>query len=101
MKKKIIGKIILGCAVMTMLLGSVVGAATLTITKYSYASSSTYGIRATTTGANAYVTTWAEASATNGVYDYDSNRGYNTSSADASVQNPSGTLTRSAGYNID
>ena len=94
-------KMILGCAVATLLLGSVAGATTITVTKYNYTSSGIYGIQATTTGAPGYVTTWAKASATNGAYDYDSNKGYQSSSADASVSNPSGTLTRSAGYTLN
>ena len=91
-------KMILGCAVATILLGAVAGATTIVATQYDYDYSGIHGIRATTYAAPGYVTTWARVSTADGTVSYDSHQGYQTSSADAAVANSTGPLNRTVGY---
>lgn len=84
MKKGFTSKI-LGLLVVTMLMGSVAMAAATTVTTYAkYSSSVKSYCKTVSSGYSSYVTSWAECSDDNSS-DYDSNRGYQSSSAKATI----------------
>ncbi len=77
-------------------MGISASAATFSVVSYHYNNSNVYGIQAASSGYSSYVTTWAKATDKNSS-SYKANRGYKSSSADASVVWDSGSLTRTAG----
>ena len=93
--KKIIASIIASLMV-AVTMGISVSAATFSVVSYHYNNSKVYGIRAASSGYSSYVTTWAKATDKNSS-SYNANRGYKSSSANASVVWDSGSLTRTAG----